>query len=163
MSIYLCRRWVPKVLLLATVTLVIGTYMTVRALDSLAADDGVNANAPRREHAPHGTKFWFEVVESFNAKYQGDTPGHIGRGGGITLHPHVALGDPVHHHRLGEGDHEIGIVTGVVWDRLKGSITVEFSPKENHRIAVGDQVWVDLNPAMPTRENPHAPVSPATP
>ncbi|MEI6240269.1 MAG: aspartyl protease family protein [Planctomycetia bacterium] len=110
------------------------------------ADDVEDPLAPRREHPPHGTQFWFEVVESFNAKYEGDTPGHIGRGGGITHHPHVALGDMVHH-RIGDEDKQVGIVTGVTWDRLKGSLTVEFRPREDHRIAVGDEVWVDLNPA----------------
>jgi hypothetical protein len=110
------------------------------------ADDVENPRAPVRDHPAHGTRFWFEVVESFNAKYQGDTAGHIGRGGGLSLHPHVALGDPVYH-RIGDADKAIGSVTGVVWDRLRSSLTVEFRPHEDHRIAVGDEVWVDLNPA----------------
>ncbi|MEI7780872.1 MAG: hypothetical protein WCJ18_02965 [Planctomycetota bacterium] len=116
-----------------------------------AADDVDAPEAPQRRHPPHGTPFWFEVVESFNAKYEGDTPGHIGRGGGVTLHPHVALGDWVHH-RVGEEDRAIGFVTGVTWDRLKGSLTVEFRPREDHRIAVGDEVWIDLNPAPEAAE-----------
>lgn len=115
------------------------------------ADDVEDPAAPQRQHLPHGTQFWFEVVESFNEKYEGDTPGHIGRGGGITLHPHVALGDPVYH-RTGDGNRAIGVITGVVWDRLKSSLTVEFRPKENHRIAVGDEVWVDLNPVVGVSE-----------
>lgn len=72
------------------------------------------AIAPQREHAPHGN-FRFDVIESFNAKDEGDTPGHIGRGGRMTLHPRVALGDSVHHRRADESDHEIGAVTGVIW------------------------------------------------
>jgi hypothetical protein len=110
------------------------------------ADDVVDPRAPIREHPAHGTRFWFEVIESFNAKYQGDTAGHIGRGGGLSLHPHVALGDPVYH-RIGDVDKAIGSVTGVAWERVRGSLTVEFRPHEDHRIAVGDEVWVDLNPA----------------
>lgn len=110
------------------------------------ADDGVAPRAPVREHPAHGTRFWVEVIESFNAKYEGDTPGHIGRGGGLSLHPHVALGDPVYH-RIGDADTAIGSVTGVVWERLRSSLTIEFHPREDHRIAVGDEVWVDLNPA----------------
>ena len=110
------------------------------------ADDAADQRAPAREHPAHGTRFWFEVVESFNAKYQGDTAGHIGRGGGLSLHPHVALGDPVYH-RIADSDKAVGSVTGVVWDRLRGSLTVEFRPHEDHRMAVGDEVWVDLNPA----------------
>ena len=111
-----------------------------------AADDVKDTRAPVIEHPAPGTRFWCEVIESFNAKYQGDTPGHIGRGGGLTFHPHVALGDPVYH-RVGDVDRAIGSVTGVLWERLRGSLTVEFRPHEDHRIAVGDEVWVDLNPA----------------
>ena len=111
-----------------------------------AADDVQDPRAPVREHPAPGTRFWFEVIESFNAKYQGDTPGHVGRGGGLSLHPHVALGDPVYH-KIGDVDKAIGSVTGVVWERVRGSLTVEFRPHEDHRIAVGDEVWVDLNPA----------------
>lgn len=115
--------------------------MTLRGV----ADDAEDPAAPQRQHPPHGTRFSFEVIESFNAKYEGDTPGHIGRGGGITLHPHVALGDAVYH-RIGDEDKAIGVVTGATWDRLKGSLVVEFRPSIDHRIAVGDEVWVDLNP-----------------
>lgn len=122
------------------------------------ADDVHDPRAPIREHSAPGTRFWFEVIESFNARYQGDTAGHIGRGGGLTLHPHVALGDPVYH-KAGDTDKAIGSVTGVVWERLKGSLTVEFRPHDEHRIAVGDEVWVDLNPTFP---NPPAPTA-ATP
>jgi hypothetical protein len=111
------------------------------------ADDVEDPRAPVREHPAPGTRFWFEVIESFNAKYQGDTPGHIGRGGGLSLHPHVALGDPVFH-KVGDIDKAIGSVTGVRWERLKGALTIEFRPHEEHRIAVGDEVWIDLNPTF---------------
>jgi len=113
------------------------------------ADDVEDPRAPVRTHPAPGTRFWFEVIESFNAKYEGDTPGHIGRGGGLSLHPHVALGDPVFH-KVGDLDKVIGSITGVQWDRLKGALTVEFRPHEEHRVAVGDEVWVDLNPAFVT-------------
>lgn len=109
--------------------------------------DGIQGpREPVRERAAPGTPFWFEVIESFNAKYQGDTAGHIGRGGGLSLQPHVALGDFVHH-RVGDVDTVVGSVTGLTWERLRGSLTVEFRGHEGHRIAVGDEVWVDLNPA----------------
>lgn len=124
------------------------------------ADDVEDPRAPIREHPTHGTRFWFEVVESFNAKYQGDTAGHVGRGGGLTLHPHVALGDPVYH-RIGDTDKAVGSVTGVVWDRLRDRLTVEFRPHEDHRIAVGDEVWVDLDPAD-QKVSPAAADSPAS-
>ena len=115
-----------------------------------AADDVQDPLAPVREHPAPGTRFWFEVIESFNAKYQGDTAGHIGRGGGLSLHPHVALGDPVYH-KIDDVDKAIGTVTGVVWERVRGSLTVEFRPHEDHRIAVGDEVWIDLNPVSEKR------------
>ena len=113
------------------------------------ADDVLNPRAPVREHPAHGTVFSFEVIECFNAKYEGDTPGHIGRGGGLSLRPHVALGDPVYH-KIGDMNKAVGSVTGVVWERLRSSLTIEFRPHQDHRIAVGDEVWVDLNPADPT-------------
>jgi hypothetical protein len=30
---------------------------------------------------------------------------------------------------------------------VSGSLTVEFEPQPFERIAVGDEVWIDLNPA----------------
>jgi hypothetical protein len=41
----------------------------------------------------------------------------------------------------------VGTVTRAVWDRVSGGLTVEFDPAPLTRIAVGDEVWVDLNPA----------------
>ncbi len=116
-------------------------------LEIRSVADGIqNPREPVRERAAPGTPSWFEVIESFNAKYQGDTAGHIGRGGGLSLQPHVALGDSVHH-RVGDVDTVVGSVTGLTWERLRGSLTVELRSHEGHRIAVGDEVWVDLNPA----------------
>lgn len=146
---------------LAALCLLAGPVV-LRALQE-AAGDAEGPAALQRQHPPHGTHFAFEVIESFNAKYEGDTPGHIGRGGGITLHPHVALGDTVYH-RIGEADQAIGVVTGATWDRLRGSLNIEFRPKNDHRIAVGDEVWVDLNPAPRAAEtpDPNARVKPST-
>jgi hypothetical protein len=45
---------------------------------------------------------------------------------------------------------QIGRVTRVVWERVSGGLTVEFDPEPFVRIAVGDEVFVDLNPAPPT-------------
>ncbi len=93
------------------------------------------------QSAADGSRFVFEVVESFNAKYEGDTPGHMGRNGGLgETRPNVALGDPVH-----RGDKQIGKVTGLVWDRVRGSLTVEFDPVPLERIAVGDTIWIKLD------------------
>jgi len=95
--------------------------------------------------AAHGTPFYFEVIDSHDAKYQGDTPAHMGKDGGLTVRPNVALGDAVYR-TANKSTVIIGTVTLVLWDRVSGSLTVEFDPEPNHRIAVGDEVWVDLNP-----------------
>lgn len=108
---------------------------------------GQQANDPPDSPlAKPGTRFNFEVIESFDAKYLGDTPGHIGRAGGLEkLRPAMALGDAVY-----RGDEKIGIISSIVWQRVQGSLTIEFDPEPLHRIAVGDKVWVDLNPAKKT-------------
>ena len=103
--------------------------------------------------APHGTPFFFEVIDSHDAKYPGDTPSHLGKDGGLSVRPNVALHDPVYR-TVNKATTVIGRVTLVQWDRVSGSLTVEFDPEPLHRIAVGDEVWVDLNPA---------PSKPATP
>jgi len=103
--------------------------------------------------APHRTPFFFEVIDSHDAKYPGDTPSHLGKDGGLSVRPNVALRDPVYR-TVNKATTVIGRVTLVQWDRVSGSLTVEFDPEPLHRIAVGDEVWVDLNPA---------PSKPATP
>ncbi len=103
--------------------------------------------------APHGTPFFFEVIDSHDAKYPGDSPAHLGKDGGLTVRPNVALHDPVYR-TVNKATTVIGKVTLVQWNRVSGSLTVEFSPEPLHRIAVGDEVWIDLNPA---------PSKPATP
>jgi len=108
--------------------------------------------------APHGTPFFFEVIDSHDAKYPGDTPSHMGKDGGLTVRPNVALGDPVYR-TVNQVTTVIGKVTMVVWDRVSGSLTVEFDPQPLHRIAVGDEVWVDLNPA-PAKPAAAAPATP---
>jgi len=81
----------------------------------------------------------FEIVESIDAEYLGDTPAHTGRRGGLTFQPHIALGDPVF-----RGDKKIGRVSSVTWDRARGGLTIELSPHPLMRIAVGDVAWVDV-------------------
>ena len=103
--------------------------------------------------APNGTPFFFEVIDSHDAKYPGDSPAHLGKDGGLTVRPNVALHDPVYR-TVNKATTVIGKVTLVQWNRVSGSLTVEFSPEPLHRIAVGDEVWIDLNPA---------PSKPATP
>ena len=85
-------------------------------------------------------RFEFEVIESFDAKYEGDTPGHIGRHGELgDDRPKAALGDAVY-----RGEQKIGTVTGLRWSRGHGSLEVEFDPQPKTRIQVGDLVWMKL-------------------
>jgi len=109
--------------------------------------------------APSGTPFFFEVIDSHDAKYPGDTPSHVGKDGGLTVRPNVALRDPVYR-TVNKVTTVIGRVTLVQWDRVSGSLTVEFDPEPLHRIAVGDEVWVDLNP-MPSQPATPGPTTPA--
>ena len=119
---------------------------------TLAEPGDVHASLPR---APHGSRFAFEIIESHDAKYLGDTPGHMGRDGGLEVRPNVAIGDPVHRTEAG-GDRLVGRVTAVVWERVSRSLTVEFDPEPFLRIAVGDEVWIDLNPSPPASAAPAA-------
>jgi len=85
-------------------------------------------------------KFEFEIIESFDSKYAGDTPGHIGKHGELgDIRPSVALGDPVF-----RGEQKIGTVTNLVWSRGHGSLEIEFDPEPNIRIAVGDLCWLKM-------------------
>ena len=99
--------------------------------------------------ATPGTPFTFEVIESLDAAYLGDTPSHMGRDGGLSVRPNVSLGDAVYRTtQAGEQSTTIrvGTVTRVKWERVSGGLTLEFDPEPLQRIAVGDEVWVDLNP-----------------
>lgn len=92
-------------------------------------------------------RFQFEVVESFDARYEGDTPGHMGRHGGLgDAHPQVALGDPVY-----RDEQQVGVVSGLKWSRAQGSLEVEFDPSSKKRIAVGDVVWLKLGVSRPVQ------------
>lgn len=136
------RWWLPLALLL---TICFAWQLTG------SSQQTINNHSRDAKWPPPGTRFEFEVVESFDAKYAGDTPGHIGRAGGLEeIRPRVTLGDSVF-----RGDTVIGEVTEVVWARATGSLTVEFAPLSSQRISVGDVVWVDLNPT--TAESPVAP------
>ncbi len=94
-----------------------------------------------------GPRLTFEVVQSFDARYAGDTPGHMGRAGGVENRQiKVALSDPVY-----RGDEQIGKVTELVWNRTNGSLDVEFDPLGDVRVNVGDEVWMDADGTHPSR------------
>lgn len=123
-------------------SIVIATVALALASDLAGAADAQDA----LPLAAPGTPFQFEVIESHDAEYLGDTPAHEGKDGGLSVRPNVALGDPVYR---GEGDSRrvVGRITRVAWSRVSGSLEVEFDPEPFQRIAVGDSVWIDLNPA----------------
>lgn len=103
-----------------------------------------NAQVPTAERPSPPGVFAFVVVESFDAKYEGDTPGHLGRHGGLGEQvPRLALGDPVFR---GEGDAAavVGRVTNLKWSRGQGSLDIEFDPTDKTRIEIGDNVWLKL-------------------
>lgn len=128
------RQWLRKWFVVAvTVTLLIAGWQ-VWSVGQQPVGDKTKSSAP-------GNRLEFEVVQSFDAKYEGDTPGHMGRAGGLTnRRPHIALGDAVF-----RGDQKVGAVTGLMWNRTNGSLDIEFDPAENTRVAVGDSVWLVLD------------------
>jgi hypothetical protein len=94
-----------------------------------------------------GNRLEFEIVNSFDGKYLGDTPGHMGRAGGLSMRrPRIALGDPVY-----RGDERVGLVTHLDWNRVNGSLDVEFDPVDHARVCVGDAVWLVLDSPRPAK------------
>ena len=130
----------------AAVAIVAFFFVSPMVASGIASAEDTQSQLPL---APHGTKFLFEVIESHDAAYLGDTPGHMGRDGGLKVRPNVALGDGVYR-TDGATTTRVGTITRAVWDRVSGGLTVEFDPEPLRRVAVGDEVWVDLNPAPPS-------------
>jgi hypothetical protein len=94
----------------------------------------------RAQLTANRTKFEFLIVESYDAQYLGDSPGHIGKAGGLGhTAPNIALEDPVYHDKV-----RIGKVAHLTWDEAKESLEVEFDPEPNRRISIGDSVWIPL-------------------
>lgn len=94
-----------------------------------------------------GNRLEFEVVSSFDGKYLGDTPGHMGRVGGLTTKkPRIALGDKVY-----RGEEIVGLVTSLEWNRTNTSLDIEFDPVDHARICVGDTMWMVLDNVSPLK------------
>lgn len=125
------------------VAAVVAMTLAAGCATARAAEVDAEAAMPR---APHGTRFHFEVLESRDAQYLGDTPSHSGKDGGLAVRPQVAIGDTVYRTE-NDGGRLVGRITRVAWNRVSGSLEVEFAPEPLERIAVGDEVWIDLNPA----------------
>jgi hypothetical protein len=122
-------RWRPRAAILAFCAL--SAYL---AWDWSSPAQGPAAANPGR--------FEFLVVESFDAKYQGDTPGHLGRASLGRNSPRVALGDPVFRETT-----RVGKVSRLIWNEARESLDVEFDPEKGQRVAIGDAVWVALGKA----------------
>jgi hypothetical protein len=124
-------------------------------LFSLVCQLWSSGQQPAAEKGPAGAanRIEFEVVESFDAKYLGDTPGHLGRAGRLEGRKlRVALGDPMF-----RGDERVGIVTGLKWNRTNGSLDIEFDPVDHCRVHVGDLVWMALDGSAAARTTDGAP------
>ena len=87
------------------------------------------------------SRFEFLVVESFDARYYMDTPGHLGRAASGRVAPRIALSDPVM-----RGTTKVGTVTHLDWNEARESLEVEFNPENGARICVGDAVYVPIPP-----------------
>lgn len=99
---------------------------------------GQQPGSDKAKQSSNGNRLDFEVVSSFDGKYLGDTPGHMGRVGGLTgRKPRIALGDKVY-----RGEEIVGLVTGLDWNRTNTSLDIEFDPVDHARICVGDAVWL---------------------
>ena|SRR6476660_2412980 len=108
---------------------------------------GQQPGAEKGKEVGTGNRLEFEVVHSFDGKYLGDTPGHMGRVGGLTSRkPRIALGDKVY-----RGDEVVGLVTSLDWNRTNTSLDIEFDPVDHARICVGDVAWVVLDNVSPLK------------
>jgi hypothetical protein len=124
--------------LLAAAGLVAAVALASRT--GLARPQGQSQADRTAASAVKGERFEFEVVQSADAHYLGDTPSHVGRGGGLGQKaPDIALDDPVYH-----GTQKVGRVTSLTWDRSKASLEIEVDPEPKVRIPVGWTVWVKL-------------------
>jgi len=124
------------------VALLVGSCLTMAGLvGQLGTSVAQQPAAEGEQQTVTGSQFEFEVVESIDAEYLGDTPGHHGRNGGLgTRRPQLSLGDPVY-----RGTEQVGILTQITWDRTRGSLDLEFDPAPLVRVNVGDVVWVALD------------------
>jgi hypothetical protein len=103
---------------------------------------GLHGQSPATEKSKEASpnRLDFEIISSFDGKYLGDTPGHMGRVGALgNRRPHLALGDKIY-----RGEEPIGLITSLEWNRTNSSLDVEFDPLPNTRISVGDPVWVAI-------------------
>jgi len=109
--------------------------------------NGQQPSAGKVNSQATANRLQFEVVQSFDAKYEGDTPGHVGRAGGLqNRRLRAALGDSIF-----RGDQKVGTVTGLTWNRTNGSLDIEFDPNTDIRVSVGDEVWMFLDGSEATR------------
>jgi hypothetical protein len=127
----------PNVLLLATIL----SGVAVAGWQVLSPAQQPPSPTAKGEAPSTPGRLEFDVVESYDAKYLGDTPGHLGRGSALgQSRLQVALFDAVR-----RGDEIVGRITYLKWNRPNGSLDVEFDPVDHARVFVGDRVWVSLD------------------
>jgi hypothetical protein len=108
---------------------------------------GQQPGSEKTKQTGGGNRLEFEVVSSFDGKYLGDTPGHMGRVGGLTSRkPRIALRDKVY-----RGEELVGLVTSLDWNRTNTSLDIEFDPVDHARICVGDTMWMVLDNVSPLK------------
>lgn len=128
------RAWTIASLAVATIGLLLTGQFSASHGQQPARD-------ATRLDSDNPARFEFDIVESFDAQYLGDTPGHHGRSGGLDKRrPRLALGDPVY-----RGNERVGNLTQIRWDRGGASLDLEFDPVPQMRVNVGDTVWVALD------------------
>lgn len=114
---------------------------------------GQQPQPDKAQDARPATRLEFDVVESYDAKYLGDTPGHMGRAGSLTDgRLKIALEDPIY-----RGAEVVGRVTGLQWNRTNASLDIEFDPVGHARVCVGDRVWIARDGSTPARASEPSP------
>jgi hypothetical protein len=133
-------KWIPSVVLAVIFT--VGWQLWL-----VGQQPGAEKAAGEKSTKLAGNRLEFEVVHSFDGKYLGDTPGHMGRAGGLTTkRPQIALEDKVY-----RGEEVVGLVTHLDWNRGNNSLDIEFDPVAHARVCVGDMVWVVFDNPSPRK------------
>jgi hypothetical protein len=136
-------KWLPSLALAAIFTI------SWQLWSSGQQPGAEKSNPDKSQKSGTSNRLEFEIVHSFDGKYLGDTPGHMGRAGGLTSRrPRIALGDRVY-----RGDELVGLITSLDWNRTNNSLDIEFDPVDHARVCVGDPVWVVLDNPSPRKSS----------
>jgi hypothetical protein len=164
-------KWLPSILLAVVFTVGWQLWSAGQqpGVEKAGADKAIaekagavkiqNSAVPKTQNPTATNRIEFEVVQSFDGKYLGDTPGHMGRTGGLTgPRPRIALGDRVY-----RGEELVGVVTSLELNRGNNSLDIEFNPVDRARVCVGDTVWLVFDSSAPRKTSEPQPVISASP